>query len=450
MVTKLIYPFFILFLSIALSACGGSSSSSATSHDNNKTDDSDTDDSNENQPVISCNFSTLENTATKSMVLPNNGQGQAFSQHNELIANLTNLMYSGYSDLAHSSKQLKEKVGDYCQSDTSMADLDKRAAAQMAFRVAMEDVQYSIGHTAKGQGLDPGRDVENGIEVIYSWPLTNKCSIDKRLAENSASPGSLLSRKGLDALEYLLFVDPSANSICNESDLSDYQKIKYSEFNALSDADKQVRRCNYMVEVADGVADTAKVLKEAWDPAVGNYLGQVQATTQPINILDDISDAMYYLADIGKEDKLAQPMGSGRANTISSCGEGEPCPQDLESPDARLSIDNLIANTRSFQELYFGGQAADKAANIGFDDWLITIGEVEVANRISDDIDEVLTGLNNLKTEHGDLYTAVSVCSTDMETFYDGVFQNLTRGYRQLFLSRLGLNPPQSSLADND
>ena len=371
-----------------------------------------------------------------------------------MIANLADIAYAGYSNLAVSTTDLQSKVQDYCATATSRADQTKRTAAQDSFKQAMDITQQALLYAYKtqepGQGLDPALRAEHDIKAFYSWPLVNRCSIDKRIATDDANPGSSEFRKGLDAIEHLLFAAEDAGSSCNYDDLTAFEKSKYDEFAALGSDEKVLRRCNYMQNVMTEAVDVANGIKAAWDPADGAFLTAMKNTSNTIDTLNKVTDAMYYIEDVVKDDKLAQPMGSGRSNTIPTCGEGNKCPEDVESPSAKISIDNMISNMQSFQELYYGGTPADKAANLGFDDWLITKGEVELADRTTSQIEAVINGLNRIKTNHGSLYNAVDNCEQEVETFFDTTYQPFARGFRDYFLPRLGLQRPQASQADTD
>ncbi len=362
----------------------------------------------------------------------------------ELLSNVADIAYQGYIDLDTSSNILKTKISEYCADNTNSA---KRIAAQNAFKDAMDDLQKAVIYAAKNQGLEPGLDVEKGMEVIYSWPLTNTCKVDKDLASNTYTLSSAQNARGMDIVEYLLFVDTDGNSSCDPNKLDNNDKA----FNELSPSEKTARRCQYMDSLMTDITKNTKFIKDTWDPDIGNYLGTLKASSNPVVSLNLVTDGMYYIADVGKEDKLAQPMGSGRANTTPSCGSGNACPEDVESVYARISLDNLISNVTSFQKLYYGGDPAKKASNIGFDDWLIARGEEATATATATNIDDVLNGLNSLKTNKGTLYDAVANdTDKELENFFDGPYQSLTRGFRDDVLPKLGLRPPQSSLADTD
>lgn len=392
---------------------------------------------------VSCDRNSVDNNSGSNYV-------SKFTKHQQLIENSADIMYAGYGQLATATITLKSSIYEYCANTTSIASSTKRQAAQNAFKAAMPVLQHSLSHSAKEQGLGPALDGERGIEVVYSWPLTSSCNIDFKLAENNANPGHAINRRGMDALEYLLFVDPNSNHTCDSTE------IQLETFNALSEAVKQLRRCNYMKAVIADVVITTNKIKERWDPADGDFLGTMKNSHLDVLVtLNNIADAMYYLADVGKEDKLDQPMGGGRTGTTPSCGTDAVCPADVESPNAKISLDNLIANTVSFQELYYGGSPANKATNVGFDDWLIAEeGNNTLAEKLGTDITTVLSDLNLLKTHCTSLYMATSTvtsdCFTRLEEFYDGPFQNMTQSWRDDVLPILKLQPPQGSLNDAD
>lgn len=378
-----------------------------------------------------------------------NGEGEgnvsSFTKHAALISNSADIMNAGYIKLASSTSVLKIKIDEYCADATSIADQTKKEAAEASFKLTMNDLQYSLQHSAKSQGIGPALDIERGIEVVYSWPLANSCRIDGLLAESKFEPGNPINRRGLDALEHLLFVAPESNHSCST------QESQLTAFNDLSTEEKQLRRCKYMKNVIADVVITTNKIKDGWDPAIGDHLGEMKNSNIDVLVtLNKVSDAMYYIADVGKEDKLDQPMGGGRTNTTPSCGVGVVCPADVESPNSKISLDNLIANVTSFQELFHGGDVADKATNVGFDDWLEAEGEATIATKMTSDIAKTLTELNKLKVDCTTLQNAITSCKTQLDTFFDGAFQSVTRGFRDDVLPKLGLQPPQASLTDND
>jgi len=376
------------------------------------------------------------------------GGGESnFTDHAALIANSANIMGAGFAQLATSTTALQTSINAYCADAASIADAANRTAAQDAFKTAMNDVQHSVMHK-----IGPAEDAINGIRIVYSWPLTSSCRVDTKLSEGLVAggevlpPGNPINRRGMDALEYLLFVDSAAMHSCDPTTAG----ADLVAFDALSAEAKQARRCGYMKHTIVDVVAVADTLKTAWASPVSAITG---TNSDPLVTLNDITDAMYYLADEGKEDKLDQPMGGGRTQTTPSCGLGVPCPADVESPNAKLSFDNLRANTLAFQNLYFGGASADKANNVGFDDWMEAVdGNRVAADKMGSDIEAVLAGLDSLQndTNCATLYHSITHCSTQLQTFFDGPFQDVTQGFRDNVLPNLGLRRPQGSLADVD
>lgn len=434
---------FAALATITLTACGGGGGGGGSDSTSPET-----------RTGNSC-FSNVESTVVLADPV-NNGNGTELTaqQQADLIANLADLAYGGYSNLQTSTRDLQTQIQNYCATSTSRADNALRTAAQDSFKTAMNDLQtvllYAYKTQEPGQGLAPALREENDIKLLYSWPSTSRCSVDKRIYQNS-SPGLSERRKGLDAIDYVLFVEPASNGVCVYEDLDSSQKDQYDQFAALTTDEKTLRRCDYMEDIMTEVVAIADGIKSDWDPADGDYLNTMKNNANPDGILNTVTDAMYYVEDIVKDDKLLAPLGTGRQNaTPPSCGEGNLCPEDVESPTAKLSLDYVIANINSFESLYYGGAPADKESNFGFDDWLITKGEVELAERTADQINAVKSGLESLKTDSGSLFNAIESCNKDLETFYDETYQPFARGFRDNFLVRLGLDRPQASQSDTD
>jgi predicted lipoprotein len=373
-----------------------------------------------------------------------NENGSKFTEKTALINNLADIMNNGYAQLDSSTRAFKTSVDAYCADATSIADTAKRDAAQAAFKAAMSDVQKVLLFGAKGQGIGPGVTSElRNMEVVYSWPLSDRCEIDKEVAKNSTTVKMPVNKRGMDAMEYLLFVDPSENHSCPTATTS------LTAFNDSTEANKQLARCGYMKAVVDDLTTTTASLKNAW---ASSFKASMKASTDQKATLNKVTDGMYYLADVGKEEKIDRPMGGGRTNTPPSCGAGNVCPQDVEAFYSKTSFEHLITNTESFQTLFFGGPVADKATNIGFDDWIIAKdGNSTFADTMASNIADTLTKLKDFKT-NGTLQDCVvdETCKQELENFYNGSFADVTRGLRDTMLPKLNLNRPQKSTADAD
>ena len=356
-----------------------------------------------------------------------------------LLTSYASIMRQGFATLGDSVDALETSVIAYCDSLGSAGEPSARTAAQDAFKSAMSDVQYSLLHSV-GPSLEQDRMVQ-----LYSWPLTSSCQIDLKLANNLTELNVAVNKRGLDALEYLLFVAPDANHSCPASTIPSPPDL-LDNFDALSADQKQARRCDFMRNVVDDAAASAQILADAWDPAIGDYGTTLINAASPAEALNEVTDAMFYFEKLVKENKLDQPLGGLVTNTTPSCGSGQPCPQDVESPHARISKENLRVNMIAFQELYHGG-APDDTNGLGLDDWLIEEGETVLATDFGHDIQAVIDGLDNL---NGTLFDAISNNLDALNTLLLGPVQDVSIPLRSNILQALGLSLPQGSESDTD
>ncbi|HBR96364.1 MAG TPA: hypothetical protein DD979_03170, partial [Gammaproteobacteria bacterium] len=154
----------------------------------------------------------------------------------------------------------------------------------------------------------------------------------------------------------------------------------------------------------------------------------------------------FYFEKTLKENKLDQPLGGTATNTLPTCGAGQPCPQDVEAPHARISKENLRANVVAFQALYLGGDAADAEAQ-GFDDWLVAVGEETLATNFAQDIQAVIDAIDGIE---GSLYDAIENDIASVNALLLGPVQDVSQPLRANILQALGLQLPKGSESDTD
>jgi len=365
-----------------------------------------------------------------------NGGGTAFTQQAALVTNIATIMDAGFAQLNGSVATAKTSVGLYCDSVTgvSVGDAALRTAAQSDFNAAMLDLQHSVMHS-----LGPAK-ADNQLLQLYSWPTTSTCAIDTELAAGNTALVNSVNRRGMDALEYLLFVAPSDNHKCSTS------TAQLDAFNVLDGADKQVLRCAFMLNVVDDAAASANVLANAWDASQGNYIATMKTDPNPTAVLNTVTDAMFYFEEILKEFKLDAPLGGGLTNTAPSCGPGTPCPEDVESSYARISKENLLANMLAFQQLYLGGTPAQTTA-IGFDDWLKADGNDVMADKFATDIQRVIDALNAMSDS---LFDTITGDIATVNSLLQGPVQDVSKALRFDVMPELALNLPAGSASDTD
>ena len=173
------------------------------------------------------------------------------------------------------------------------------------------------------------------------------------------------SRKGLDAIEYILFND-NLNHRCTQFG------SEPEGWNDRTEQSRKVARCEYANLAALDLIDGAQLLVDAWqgNQGYGEVLKQAGEPGSQFpdvhDAVNDVSDALFYIDTLTKDAKLATPLGL----FANDCGL-EPCVDNVESLFARHSLENVLNNIRGLRLLFRGGPSQD---NVGFDDYLIDVG----------------------------------------------------------------------------
>lgn len=288
-----------------------------------------------------------------------------------------NVLAPTFTTFAAAADDLKATTAAWSDAIATGGDAAAaRDAAQASYRTAVlvwqraEVMQVgpagSSAYVIAGEGL---RD------EIYSWPTVNACRIDEELVAGSYGDpawfqSALVNVKGLDAIEYLLFNDSSAHAC----DVTSPIEVE-GTWSALGDDEVQARRAAYAAGAAAAVASVASELAEDWKAGAGQVA--VWATTPgeadspyetPTSFLDDLLGATFYVESAIKHSKLA-------ATTTA----------ELESPYAQLSKEHVVANLEGVRMLVQGGPAGTDGT--GFDDFLVDVGEAELADELLAAID---------------------------------------------------------------
>ena len=136
----------------------------------------------------------------------------------------------------------------------------------------------SLGSTLTTVGGQDARD------NIYSWPLSNPCRIDQVTATQDYAnadfiESALVSMRGLDAIEYLLFAPLETECPSQVPPLSD------GSWQALSESDIQGRRFEYALVLAQAIQDDLTSEQSLWskDFPFDLYESDVQALNAVFN-----------------------------------------------------------------------------------------------------------------------------------------------------------------------
>jgi uncharacterized protein len=316
-----------------------------------------------------------------------------------------------------------------------------RAAWQQAMERWQEAEQFQYGPLAS-EAAPGGKGIRDNI---YSWPFSSRCAVDQELVgqgyQAATFPSaSLINTRGLAAAEYLLFHEGTDNGCAPTV------PINAGPWMALAATPDELarRKRAYAAVVAADVLRRARELVDAWDPAKGNFLGQVETAGAGSTVypsaqaaLNAQSDALFYIEAPTKDLKLGKPLG------LKECASAT-CPQDLESRFALRSKNNIQHNVDGFEKLFAG--CGDGAA-LGFEELLVASNAGEVATGVRQRLVGIRASLQALPGE--DFAAPLASSPTQVRAVYDA-FKSMTDLLRSQFISVLNLQLPKDIQTDND
>lgn len=376
-----------------------------------------------------------------------NDTGTEFNQL-ALIENITvNVIASTYQEFLQKSELQTQAVEVYCLQEKSMEfagevlmqlDADKLLAKD-SWRNAM-----NIWQQIEIMQIGPLSNDDNALRnKIYSWPIVNTCGVDFDVTffkEGSVNGGPyditkrLASRKGLAALEYLLFNDDINHSCTSAS--------QPSGWNNQTEQYRKIARCEFAGEVAKDINNNAQILVNAWQGSQGYAAKLSQAGTtgsdfetehQALNV---ISDAMFYLDSFTKDGKIAEPLGL----LVNDCGS-QACPELVESKFSANSLNNILNNLIGFEKLLTGDNKG-----LGFIDYLIDVGDQDTADAMTSDVQQAIS---STQTYEHSLADTLALDPDRVEQTHREV-KKITDKLKADFITSLALELPQTAAGDND
>ncbi|MFZ5441355.1 MAG: imelysin family protein [Myxococcota bacterium] len=269
-------------------------------------------------------------------------------------------------------------------------------------------------------------------DQLYSWPLVSRCAVDDVLVSKAYEGGVdklLVNRRGLAALEYLLFYEGDDVS-CSQAGWA-----------ALDATEKAARKQAYAAALATDVKARADALVAAWE---GGYLDALKtagsnATYPSAQLaLNRVTDALFNLEDSTKELKLSTPLG------IHGCTPA-PCLDQLESQYAHHNTANVRANLVGFRQLLQG--CGEAYAGVAFDDLLEKNNAGGLAQRLVDGTIAAQAALDAI--EEPDLSQALVSDEPSVRALYEKV-KAVTDLLKSEFVIAVDVSLPAGLEGDND
>ncbi|ALU42512.1 imelysin family protein [Pseudoalteromonas rubra] len=455
-------------IGLALSGCGESTSSSAgpgykqaaNPGDNQDSSNDNQDSSNDNQDSSNDNQDSSGDNQDSTGDNPNSGDDNnqtSFSQK-KLIANLTdNVFTPTFQQFASKASAQPDVIRAYCDLETVFdptlnddAAKTARDEAKLAAQNSWKETMVSWQH-AELMIVGPLLEDDKALRKdIYSWPDTNYCNVDQDVAyfaqgDINGVPYDISKRsdkrRGLDALEYLLF-----NNDLNHSCSTAASGQVLAQWNTLSEQQRRTMRCQYAVEVSGDLKTTSERLMFEWAgdqgyaaklKKAGESGSEFTSVTQAVN---HISDALFYMTEELKDYKLATPLGM----FANQCGI-DLCPEAVESRFAKHSIENIQANIAAFEQIFLG-QGTDSEDTTGFDDFL----DEQNASQTKE---VMLAGIASAKAATGALDDSLQQSLEEnvagVQNTHDKV-KDVTDQLKNDFIQKLALELPKTSAGDND
>lgn len=391
------------------------------------------------------------NTGNKAMALPeyfsapNDGE---FSQEKMIINMGVNVGAPAVEYFSANAIILTDRVEKYCAnpSETSLkVAQDQWTETMLAY------------HTVAAVPFGP--KVENEIPLdqkIYAWPNFNLCAVDEDVARYAEGERDFSkrapNRRGLGALEYLLFTEsfrcPNANA---------FPKLKVW---AGQSVEKQKQdRCGFMAVMAKDVAENAKAYSALWDKNQNNYAAQLVNLIpfpEMKTAVNQMSNGLYAVEDI-KDWRLGAPVGLHETCVSPS----KKCPEKAEHPWSGIAIKAIIAQLKGFK-MMFNGTKSPSNTEFGFDDLLVSVGHREMAEQIVKDADIAIAHAEQLDTK-GTLQQqieAMDAARCQQTTLENGLepicllqrqVRETANAYKTNVLSTLSLDAPAGAgPSDND
>ena len=279
----------------------------------------------------------------------------------------------------------------------------------------------SLGSSLTAVG---GQDVRDNI---YSWPLSNPCRIDQVTAtqdylSDDFIDTALVSMRGLDAVEYLLFAPLETECPSQVPPLSD------GSWQALSDVDIQGRRLEYALVLAQTVQNDLEEAQLLWskDFPFDLYESDVKA-------LNAVFNGMLYAEEMIKERKLHHPLGLKDECSVD-------CHLEVEGLYANISTEFLVANLKGLSAIIDGTDSG------GFRQVLLGVDEEGIADEFERTIDVLINQLEEIEEPLVDLIATNPEKLDDLQED----LSDLTSLLKWDIATVLEMEIPQTSAGDND
>ncbi len=194
---------------------------------------------------------------------------------------------------------------------------------------------------------------------IDFWPVRPDTIADVMNGDSELSADVLAAlgapARGLPVVEVLLYSDNQLVPASDEATLL-----------AFNEADASVRRCEYLTAATEDLKNNATALREAWDPEVGDFLGELvtagegsQTFRELVDGVGEVANRMAFTCENIRRDKLGKALGLQTDLTRQ--------PELLESHYSGRTAEDIADNLRGIEAFYLGAYGDNDG--MGFSDY---------------------------------------------------------------------------------
>ena len=374
-----------------------------------------------------------------------------------LTAVVDEIVIPNYKQLATQTAPLagsNSPIAAYCSSIGTDDEASKLEAAREDWKSIMKTVQKTEMHIF-GQAALNNLSLRNRVyfyqEKDRLVETVSTCATDVAVVNAWADNQYLVSassanQRSMSALEYLLFNDNLDHTCAaNVSAVSDW--------NALSDADRKVRRCGLSLQIANDVAMNAEQIHATWLGSRDNFLDPNEVGTR----FELMTDGLFYFEKHTKSAKLNGPIGID----VLCPDEQLTCPEFIESPFSETSLQNIKANAEQLLEIFDKG-LDDLANESAPDDWSSSFKGLisAVINKIAmmqsaapnDSLVQQVARISSANDsaacqsafDSPEVDADLTICSLG------GLVKNVTDDLKIEFITYLGVDLPEGAGGDTD
>ena len=374
-----------------------------------------------------------------------------------LTAVVDEIVIPNYKRLATQTAPLagsNSPIAAYCSSIGTDDEASKLEAAREDWKSIMKTVQKTEMHIF-GQAALNNLSLRNRVyfyqEKDRLVETVSTCATDVAVVNAWADNQYLVSassanQRSMSALEYLLFNDNLDHTCAaNVSAVSDW--------NALSDTDRKVRRCGLSLQIANDVAMNAEQIHATWLGSRDNFLDPNEVGTR----FELMTDGLFYFEKHTKSAKLNGPIGID----VLCPDEQLTCPEFIESPFSETSLQNIKANAEQLLEIFDKG-LDDLANESAPDDWSSSFKGLisAVINKIAmmqsaapnDSLVQQVARISSANDsaacqsafDSPEVDADLTICSLG------GLVKNVTDDLKIEFITYLGVDLPEGAGGDTD